>query len=87
MENNVYSIGDLNKGRHLPDKVRTKISERVKELYKNGRTAWNKGKPMSEETKLKVSQSRKGIAAWNKGKSWSDEVKEKISKTKKGFYG
>lgn len=34
----------------------------------NGRTPWNKGKEMSEETKKKVSESKKGKTAWNKGK-------------------
>ena len=33
-----------------------------------GRTPWNKGKPMSDDTKKKVSDSKKGKPAWNKGK-------------------
>jgi hypothetical protein len=39
---------------------------------------WNKGitytlKPLSEETKLKISLSRKGQPAWNKGKKQSEQ--------------
>lgn len=56
---------------------------------------WNKGKPMSEETKRILSASLKGRevwnkdkyglqVAWNKGKPWSDETKKKMSKAKIG---
>ena len=33
-----------------------------------GRAPWNKGIPMSEETKQKLSESHKGQIVWNKGK-------------------
>ena len=46
--------------------------------------AWNKGVPMTEEQKLKISETRKGTHAWNKGKPLSDETKQKISNTLKG---
>lgn len=40
-----------------------------------GKSSWNKGKVMSEESKLKLSESLKGRTAWNKGKklgpSWN----------------
>lgn len=47
-------------------------------------TRWNLGKKMSDETKAKLSASRKGIPSWNKGLSLSDETKEKLSASLKG---
>lgn len=44
------------------DWVRKAISNARK-----GSTPWNKGVPMSQETKDKVSKSRSGISPWNKG--------------------
>ena len=38
----------------------------------------------SEETKLKISESKKGHVAWNKGKKSSEETKLKISESNKG---
>ena len=35
---------------------------------KKGCAAWNKGKEMSQEQRLKLSAVKKGCAAWNKGK-------------------
>jgi hypothetical protein len=48
-----------------------------------GQTAWNKGKPMTEETKAKLTAKLTGRQAWNKGIAWSEEVKAKISASKK----
>lgn len=51
---------------------------------------WNKGvtgyktMPCSEETKLKISKSRKGSIPYNKGMNMTDEQKKKISNAKKG---
>src|SRR3990167_7691777 len=45
---------------------------------------WSTGKPMSEETKRKVSEAKKGSIPWNKGKPMSDETKKKVSEAKKG---
>tara|TARA_Y100000310_G_scaffold56805_2_gene52113 strand:+ start:3298 stop:3897 length:600 start_codon:yes stop_codon:yes gene_type:complete len=44
--------------------------------------AWNKGVPMTQEQKNKISTTRKGCTPWNKGKARSEEVKKKISITK-----
>ena len=54
----------------------------------------NKGKHLSPETKLLISQKLKGrkvwnkgtkgiMKAWNKGKKWSQDIKDKISKSRK----
>lgn len=38
---------------------------------------WNKGKELSEETKKKISESKKGQLPWMKGKKHSEEAKKK----------
>lgn len=43
-----------------------RVSEKVSTSRK-GKTPWNKGVPMKEESKLKVSLKNKGKKAWNKG--------------------
>ena len=48
------------------------------------RIPWNKGKQMSKETKLKLSESLKGKIAWNKGIPCTDEHKDKLSNSLKG---
>src|ERR1035437_6799772 len=64
-----------------------------------GRTPWNKGKPMSKEAKLKLSESKHGQITWNTGlkidrvkfpnfghfKKHSEETKEKVSASKQGI--
>jgi len=42
-------------------------------------------KPLSEETKLKMSLAHKGIVSPNKGKKLSKEWREKLSKSHKGI--
>lgn len=56
---------------------------RLKSLC-NGRKVWNKGIPMREETKKKLSKIRKGRTSPRKGVKLTNEQKEKISKSKKG---
>jgi hypothetical protein len=46
-----------------------------------GMTPWNKGKPWSDEIKLKVSKTKKGTPAWNKGIPLTEECKQKLSET------
>lgn len=43
-------------------------------------------KPLSEETKLKISNSKKGQIPINKGTKWSDEERKKISEKTKEFF-
>lgn len=51
-----------------------------------GHIPWNKGIPLSEEVKKKISkyQFQKGHKPWNTGKHRSQETKRKISKSHKG---
>ena len=49
-----------------------------------GAVPWNKGQPWDEETKRKVSESRKGTPAWNKGIPTDPEVIEKIAEARRG---
>ena len=44
----------------------------------------NKGMKHSEETKIKISESRSGIESWNKGGCLTEEHKHKLSKSKTG---
>src|SRR5260221_9984481 len=71
-----------------------KHSEETKQKM-SGKIPWNKNKPMSQETKFKLSLSKKGKPSpnkgkktgkpsWNKGKSMSQETKQKLSLVLKG---
>jgi len=51
---------------------RKKVS---KGWFKGGLISRNKGVPMSDEVKRKLSQSLKGRSAWNKGIKMSEEQK------------
>lgn len=55
-------------------------------MKNKGRIPWNKGKPMSDETKKKVSENRKGKPAWNKGKPspWTSERNRKMNPLMRG---
>jgi hypothetical protein len=75
------SISKAQKGKKLAPEHREKLKEAAKKRWKND-TPWNKGKPMSEETKAKISKSRMGR---NKGKKLSKEHCEAISKGRKGI--
>ena len=76
---NCYNIADggeggnggVNKGKHLSEEQKRKMSEA------------HKGKHHSEETKRKMSEARKGLL---KGKHWklSEETRRKLSKNRKG---
>jgi group I intron endonuclease len=49
-----------------------------------GRSAWNKGIPMSEEQKIKLSAAKMGVASPLKGRPVSEEQKRKQSEKMKG---
>lgn len=49
-----------------------------------GKDPWNKGKLFSDETKHKMSESRKGKPAWNKGIKMTEEQKENLSDKMRG---
>ena len=55
-------------------------------LHNKGKTAWNKGIPMTDEAKKKLSASSKGRKSWNKGKTgiYSEESLRKMSESHKG---
>jgi len=44
----------------------------------------HRNKVLSEETRMKISASKKGTKAWNKGIPFSEEVKAKMSKSSTG---
>jgi hypothetical protein len=49
-----------------------------------GRTVWNKGVPMSEETKKKLSASLIGRESWAKGKTFSPDYIKKLQLSHQG---
>lgn len=52
--------------------IQQKIAKTRRELFKSGKIKiWNKGVCHSEDTKNKISKSKKGNRAWNKGKMLS----------------
>lgn len=51
---------------------------------KTGLTPWNKGVPMSEETRKKCGIQNKGKVAWNKGMKMPAEHCQKLSEAHKG---
>ena len=69
------------------NKTRKLISEKHILRKEQGYVYPNKGKPMSEETKKKLSESKKGKTPWNKGKKCgplTEETKRKLSESLKG---
>ena len=78
--------GEGTSGYKFSEEQKQKISEKVSG-EKNGmygKNPWNKGKEMSEEFKIKNSESHKGQIPWNKGEEMSEEQKQKISEKLKG---
>lgn len=64
-------------GFHHSEKTKQIISEK-----KKGKPSWNKGIPMTEEAKIKLSESKKGTKHF--GVHPSEETKKKISESQKG---
>lgn len=57
---------------------RDKISSSLKERYANGETPWNKGRPHTEETKKRISETHKAL--------WADpEYREKCIAGRKKY--
>jgi group I intron endonuclease len=60
-----------------------KINEGRKKYFET-HDGWNKGKPWSEEIKLKMSEAAMGKAGTNTGKIFNDEWKKKLSISNRG---
>ena len=64
----------IHTGKPLTFETKDKISKSLKGKMageKNpmfGKPGWNKGQSRSEETKKKISETKKGTIPWNKGK-------------------
>lgn len=66
-------------GKHHTDEAKAKMSAGHK-----GKSTWNKGQNLSEETRQKISEAGKGRTPWNKGKSATEESKQRQSEIMKG---
>lgn len=67
---------------NMTDEVKTKLSDKAKERYKDKTKHPMYGRKPSEETRKKISLANKGREAWNKGKKCghlSSEQKKKLS--------
>lgn len=51
-----------------------------------GEDHWLYGKKMSEESRRKMSEAKKGIVPWNKGGTFSEESRKKMSESQKKAY-
>lgn len=69
-------------GFKISEITREKLS---KKALLNGNKPSFAGRKHTEESKLRMSLSRKGITAWNKGLKWSPEVLKKLSNSHKGY--
>ena len=84
---NGYNLTEGGEGGLMSEEARRKMRE-----AKKRRPPYNKGIPMSEEQKKKISESKKNISEEtrkklseaNKGKHHSEESKKKMSNVKKG---
>ena len=80
-EYNIRKVAENNIGVKWSDESRKKASDRMK-----GKDPWNKGKKgVSEETRIKLSESRRnrGNLAFFSGKKHSDDAKKKIGSRSK----
>lgn len=96
-----FSIGDLNRGHHLPENVRRKLSAKRKHMIQEGKLTMpvKAGDTLSKEHKAKISATmrklykdgklklpnNKGSIPWSKGKTFSVEHRQNISKGRKGI--
>ena len=77
---NLVNLNNGGKGNlQVSDLTKKKMSKSAM-----GRTAWNKGLPMSEEQKAKLSKIREGVTSPRKGVKITEETREKIRKANLG---
>lgn len=85
-------ISKSQRGRHIPDETRIKMSishtgikrNPLEEKTKRKISLSHKGKVLLDSTKYKISKKLKGRPSPNKGKAFSEETKRKMSESHKG---
>jgi len=76
-----YKLANLtNGGEGSSGYKHTKEQREKNRLAKLGSIPWNKGIPLTEDCKQKLSQSLSGRKAWNKGIECRPETKQKLQK-------
>ena len=83
---NVLTGGDIKVGENNPFYGKQHSSETRKRMSesKKGKPAHNKGIPMTDEQKLKISESRKGEKNWCYGQKMLPQTREALLKAVKG---
>jgi group I intron endonuclease len=56
-----------------PESYQALVQSTVETRFQKGLTPWNKGVPLSEETRAKLSNALRGRSVWNKGKPHSEK--------------
>ena len=99
MKDVAEAISKANKGKKRSEEAKKKISEARKGRYigekhpmygkhhsdESKKKMSETHKNMSEETRIKLSESHKGQTAWSKGKHFSEEHKKKLSEAHKNM--
>ena len=84
MKRQLLISNDIEKLSDLYDEVRREMSKVQSEEMKGEKNPFY-GKKHSEETKRKLSESKKGKICWNKGKKMSDDARKNMSIAQKKY--
>lgn len=78
------NLGLARKGKKFSDSHRQNLSDSLRKTAKRGVESPRFGKPLSRETRIKISEANKGKVGSNLGKKFTDEHKKRIAYALKG---